>query len=361
MPIMNTPANLTKVARIARLSRLSANRPTRLYATTPVRGHGECDDHVIKKLFGSSRTTSNFDAMFQDASGRDTMVQMLQDPNVVDVTFDIGKHVTVHYRGQEPPVPLPSDVLTKSHVHELWNALDTHGDHDRAGIKGSANRWSCLRNFDGEVAGVTMRVSRPLDVHTTLHNDLKGYLALGNSTILFGPPGSGKTTMLRCIAQYLNDHVARRVIVIDESGELGGFDDVANGIGGARRACVHPGTTYHETIRRAIRNHTPHVIIIDELMTHDDVVGAMAAASRGVQLIATCHANTIRDMIHNPLISDLVGGQQHAAVTDVNASKTGGKFISARKTPPTFRGAYSIPDGFLYPNLSHTIDAIMSS
>ena len=354
---------LNSIARISRLSRSNRIVPRSTTTTTPTvvssattvvppRG---LDSTTIDKIFGAS------DTIFTDDTSKSTFLQMVCDPAVIDITFDVGKNVTVHYQGNEPSIPLPSATLTPEHVRTLWSALDAYGDHDRGGVTGSSNRWSCLRNFEGSVVGVTLRLSRNLDIHTVLQNDLKGYLALGNSVILFGPPGSGKTTMLRCISEYLADHVPRRVLVVDESGELGGFGDVPRGIGGARRVCVHGETTYHDEIRNAIRNHSPHVLIVDELMSRDDVTSAMAAAARGVQLVATCHANSIRDLVNNPLISDLVGGQQHAAVTDTNASKSGGKFVAGRKTLPAFRGAYSIGDSFLYPNLSNSVDSILRS
>lgn len=321
---------------------------------------GAADEATLRRLFGGSKNTHHFDSMFETKSDHDTFVEMIQDPAVVDVTFDAGKPVHVHYRGSDPSIALPSRVLTSGDVRDLWTSLDRHGHHDRAGMAGSTNRWSCLRNFDGDVTGVTLRLSRLAGVHDTLSDSLKGYLAMGNSTILFGPPGSGKTTMLRCIAEYLNDHVAKRVIVVDESGELGGFGDISTGIGGARRVCVHAGTTHDEAIRLAIRNHTPDVIIVDELMSADDVLSAMSAAARGVQLIATCHASSVRDIVHNPLFRDLMGGQQHAAVSDDMAMRAGGKFVSARKTEPAFRGAYDVSASFLYTNLTNTIDSSLS-
>lgn len=51
-----------------------------------------------------------------------------------------------------------------------------------------------------------------------------------------GPPGSGKTTILRDMARILSTKVDRRVMIVDTSSEIGGYGEVPHSaVGNARR------------------------------------------------------------------------------------------------------------------------------
>src|SRR5207249_5079122 len=58
----------------------------------------------------------------------------------------------------------------------------------------------------------------------------------GESVLLLGRPGIGKTTMLRECARLLADEQRKRVVIVDTSNEIGGDGDIPHpGIGRARR------------------------------------------------------------------------------------------------------------------------------
>ena len=339
----------TAIARTHLIARANARNYTKI--APRVIPHA-ADDATIAKYFGTGPTLSR---LFDRRSDFDAFTQLLSDDDVIDVTLDAGRCVTIHSRTNDPELVLPSKTLSASDIETIWASL-THTAHDRAIAPGSLNRWSALRDHAGSVVGLTMRKHSTFDVHDVLTDEMKTTLPLGKSTLLFGPPGSGKTTALRAISEYMSTYARRRVIVVDESGELGGGGSLPVGIGSARRICVHPGTSHADAIDHAVRNHTPAVVIIDELLTEADAAAAMRAASRGVQLIATTHARSVADIVSNPAMVDLTGGRQHAAVSDDTAAQTGSKFASARTTNSVFGMAIDVAGKRVIHNLDKVVD-----
>jgi stage III sporulation protein SpoIIIAA len=64
---------------------------------------------------------------------------------------------------------------------------------------------------------------------------IKDCLQESKSLLLLGPPGVGKTTILREIAYKISTEQEQRVVVIDTSNEIGGDGDIPHpAIGRAR-------------------------------------------------------------------------------------------------------------------------------
>jgi stage III sporulation protein SpoIIIAA len=65
------------------------------------------------------------------------------------------------------------------------------------------------------------------------------YTTGGASVLFMGRPGVGKTTAIRELSRLMADDLARRVVIVDTSNEIGGDGDVPHtGIGRARRMQV---------------------------------------------------------------------------------------------------------------------------
>ena len=175
---------------------------------------------------------------------------------------------------------------------------------------------------------------------------LRDVIESGESILLLGRPGVGKTTILREAARVLADELGKRVVVVDTSNEIAGDGDVPHpGIGRARRMQVPSPDEQHAVMIEAVENHMPQVIVIDEIGTTAEALAARTIAERGVQLIATAHGNTLENLLQNPTLSDLVGGIQAVTLSDEEARRRGTqKTVLERKAPPTFGVLIEIQD-----------------
>jgi stage III sporulation protein SpoIIIAA len=204
---------------------------------------------------------------------------------------------------------------------------------NRAGMERTLHRISAIRNRRGEVVGLTCRVGRA--VYGTI-DIIKDLIETGQSILLLGSPGVGKTTMLREAARVLA--ASKRVVIVDTSNEIGGDGDVPHpAIGRARRMQVSHPERQHEVMIEAVENHNPEVIVIDEIGRELEATAARTIAERGVQLIGTAHGNALENLLLNPTLSDLVGGIQAVTLSDEEARRRGTqKTVLERRAPPTF-------------------------
>jgi len=252
---------------------------------------------------------------------------------LLELVLDLGRRPEVRFADRFEY--LGDEEVTREDLDHVEARLGTFGDDNRAGIPATLHRISAMRNRRGVVVGLTLRVGRAV---TGIVDILRDLIESGESLLLMGRPGLGKTTLLREMARVLADELNKRVVIVDTSNEIAGDGDVPHpAIGRARRMQVPRVSLQHDVMIEAVENHMPEVVVIDEIGHVEETLAARTIAERGVQLIATVHGNTLENLLANPTLSDLVGGITSVTLSDLEARRRGTqKTVLERKAPPSF-------------------------
>lgn len=136
-------------------------------------------------------------------------------------------------------------------------------------------------------------------------------LPMDESVLILGPPGSGKTTLLRDHIRRLSHNFA--VSVVDERREV-----FPAGFLRGENTDVLCGVSKSRGIDMVLRAMGPQFIAVDEVTSAEDCEALLRAAWCGVRLVATAHADSVRDLgrrnVYRPLVE--MGLFTKAAVLD---------------------------------------------
>jgi stage III sporulation protein SpoIIIAA len=262
---------------------------------------------------------------------RDYLQKQGREDELLEVVMDLGRVPTARYVNGE--IEIRQEEVVQSEIDQVIDGIGDFDDDNRAGIARTLHRISGIRNRRGQVVGLTCRVGRA--VYGTI-DIIKDIVDDGHSILLLGRPGVGKTTMLREMARILAEK--KRVVIVDTSNEIGGDGDIPHpAVGKARRMQVPRPSHQHETMIEAVENHSPEVVVIDEIGRLQEAEAARTINERGVQLIGTAHGNALENLLLNPTLSDLVGGIESVTLSDEEARRRGTqKTVLERRAPPTF-------------------------
>ena len=278
---------------------------------------------------------------------------------LLEVVLDLGRVPEARYPGRV--VNLGEAVVERADLAAVVEQLGAFGGDNRAGIERTLHRISAIRNRTGTIVGLTCRVGRAVFGTVAMVRDL---MDSGQSLLLMGRPGVGKTTALREIARVLADDLGKRVVVIDTSNEIAGDGDIPHpAIGRARRMQVARPEQQHQVMIEAVENHMPEVIVIDEIGTELEAQAARTIAERGVMLVATAHGNELANLVKNPTLSDLVGGIESVTLGDEEARRRRTqKTVLERAAEPTFPLAvemHSRHRWLVHRDVARTVDLLL--
>ena len=187
--------------------------------------------------------TDDLDALLDifPAHIRETLYKQKDVSQLLEIVMDLGRPPESRFPNRE--VVLSSREVSQQDIDYVVSRVGSFTEDNRAGIARTLHRISAIRNRQGRIVGLTCRVGRAVFGTMKVIEDL---IETGKSVLLLGPPGIGKTTMLREVARVLADNFNKRVVVVDTSNEIAGDGDIPHpAIGHARRMQVKSPNMQH--------------------------------------------------------------------------------------------------------------------
>ena len=188
-----------------------------------------------------------------------------------------------------------------THQTEIAQGYVTLASGCRAGLGGQFLQTAEQGIVLQELTSVNLRIARKktIDLPEELRAALQEHFI---GMLLVGEPGSGKTTVLRSMAQELARQ-KKLVSVIDERREL--FAGMPRRTFPGEALDVISGIPKGQAVQMALRTLSPQVLLLDELGGMEEVSALEQGMFSGVDFVATLHAGTPEEAVGRPQVQAL--------------------------------------------------------
>src|SRR5208283_5392197 len=257
------------------------------------------------------------------------LLEIVVEQHASDLHLQVGQAPTLRLSGSMTPVDGP--VLTPSDTESLMLAItpDAHVQNvklnggtdfgfayrDKARfrvsvLKAKGNYGLVLRQIPNKMFGLR-EIGLPDKIKELLYRP-RGLI------VVTGPTGSGKSTTLASMVNYINENREVHIITIEDPIEY--YHDHKRCIVAQREIGVDV-PNFSEAIRRALRQ-DPDVILVGEMRDLETIEAAITAAETGHIVLGTLHTTGAQGTV-NRIIDVFPTNQQEQIRTQLSTSIIG--------------------------------------
>ena len=234
----------------------------------------------------------------------DQFLKVIVDHGGSDLHIGEGQPPKMRKHGDIAPIretPLTHDE-TMSMLSEVcgernWKILEDRGDLDFAYEMDTASRFRCNYLKQAHGYGAVFRLI-PTKIATLEQLGIpivaKEFARLrGGLVLVTGPTGSGKSTTLASLIDYINDNFSRHIVTIEEPIEF---------VHGNKRSIITqrevPGDceSFPVALKAALREDAD-IVLVGEMRDLETISLALTAAETGLLVFGTLHTNNARKTV----------------------------------------------------------------
>lgn len=205
---------------------------------------------------------------------------------------------------------------------ERWAAFEAKGDLDFAYEMNEASRFRCnyLKQINGYGAVFRLIPTKILTLEQLgIPEVVKEFGQLrGGLVLVTGPTGSGKSTTLAALMDYINSNFGRHIITVEEPIEF--VHNNKKSIITQREVPDH-ASSFPTGLKAALREDAD-IVLVGEMRDLETIALALTAAETGLLVFGTLHTNNARKTVDR-LIDVFPSDQQSQVRTMLAASLRG--------------------------------------